>query len=164
MGGRRLLFHKLFHKEMQRQRSETAVGPQGARASAALLLGALVLAAAWPPGPAPDASCPHPREVEAEQGWTSEVDCSSGDAGEAGTGAAALRGPVRLLFGEPLDLNRADLGSLEALPGIGPKRAEAIVRTRAERPFASVPDLERVPGIGPKTRAGLAPWVAVEGP
>ncbi len=34
---------------------------------------------------------------------------------------------VGLLFGEPLDLNRASAESLEVLPGIGPVRAESIV-------------------------------------
>jgi hypothetical protein len=133
----------------------------GASASAALLLGVLTLVAGWPPVPVSGALCPHPREVSAAQGWTTEVDCSSN---EGGGGARTLRGPARLLFGEPLDLNHADPGSLQALPGIGPKRAEAIARTRAERPFASVQDLERVPGLGPKTRARLARWVAVERP
>jgi len=144
----------------RRPASEQAEVARGAQASAALLLGVLVWAAGGAaPLPGSEALCPHPREVAAAQGWTTEVDCSSS---EGDGGAQKLRGPVRLLFGEPLYLNRADRGSLQALPGIGPKRAEAIARTRAERPFASVLDLERVPGIGPKTRAELAPWVAVE--
>jgi competence ComEA-like helix-hairpin-helix protein len=130
-------------------------------ATAALLLGVLLSVVSWPDAAPSRAACAYPREAAALHGWTSEVSCAAhGDGG----GRPALRGPVRLLFGETLDLNRADLGSLQALPGIGPKRAEAIVRTRAESPFASVEDLERVPGIGPKTRAGLARWVAVERP
>ena len=45
-----------------------------------------------------------------------------------------------------VDVNTADLASLETLPGVGPETARAIV---AARPFKSVNDLERVPGIGP---------------
>jgi len=51
-----------------------------------------------------------------------------------------------------LDLNRAGAAELEALPGIGPKLAAAIVDDRAKNgPFASVEDLGRVPGIGDAT-------------
>jgi competence protein ComEA len=73
-----------------------------------------------------------------------------------------LRGPARLLFGLRLDANRAEPASLEALPGVGPARAAAIVAERCRRPFASPADLERVRGIGPHTRAGLEAWLAVE--
>jgi len=54
------------------------------------------------------------------------------------------------------DLNSASAEDLEALPGIGPKTAEAIVQDRQARgPFQSVDDLTRVKGIGKKTVAGL---------
>jgi tRNA threonylcarbamoyladenosine biosynthesis protein TsaE len=67
-----------------------------------------------------------------------------------------------LLFGRRVDLNAASAPLLDALPGIGPARAQAIVASRAERPFVSVADLERVPGIGPGIRARLEPWLRVE--
>lgn len=73
-----------------------------------------------------------------------------------------LEGPARLLFGQRLDLNRADPASLEALPGIGPARAAAIVAERCRRPFSAPAELERVSGIGPHTRAALEPWLEVE--
>ncbi len=73
----------------------------------------------------------------------------------------ALRGPPRLLFGLSIDPNRADLKTLEALPGIGPARALAIVREREQRRFLSLGDLERVRGIGPRTVERLAGLVAV---
>lgn len=71
---------------------------------------------------------------------------------------------VRLLFGEPLDLNSASVESLGVLPGIGPVRAEAIVAERARRPFQRVEDLRSVHGIGPRTVAGLEGWVSVSPP
>ena len=55
----------------------------------------------------------------------------------------------------PIDVNRADVETLQRLPGIGPALASRIVETRAERPFRSVDDLLRVRGIGPATLARM---------
>ena len=76
----------------------------------------------------------------------------------------ACDGPVALLFGEPLDLNRASAESLDVLPGIGPARAAAIAAERAQLPFRRVEDLRAVHGIGPRTIAGLEGWVSVASP
>jgi hypothetical protein len=73
--------------------------------------------------------------------------------------SAPEHGAARLLWGLPLDLNREAARDLEALPGIGPGRARAIV---TGRPFCTVEDLDRVPGIGPATLRGLAGRVRVE--
>ncbi|MBW2286765.1 MAG: helix-hairpin-helix domain-containing protein [Deltaproteobacteria bacterium] len=73
--------------------------------------------------------------------------------------APRLEGPLRRLFGQPLDPNRADAITLETLPGIGPARASAIIRERCGRPFASVADLQRVPGIGPQRIRRLEPFL-----
>jgi len=48
-----------------------------------------------------------------------------------------------------LDLNTASVIHLKAIKGIGPSRAEEIVRYRSKNgPFASVDELSRVPHVG----------------
>ena len=48
-----------------------------------------------------------------------------------------------------VDINRAEPWLLEALPGIGPGLATAIVRYREEKgPFRSPQEVQLVPGIG----------------
>jgi len=50
---------------------------------------------------------------------------------------------------DPIDLNAADLATLDSLPGVGPAPARAILEERARRGgFRSTRDLLRVPGIG----------------
>jgi competence protein ComEA len=69
-------------------------------------------------------------------------------------GSAAPAGPV--------DVNRATADELEALPGVGPATAAAIVDDRDRNgPFASVDDLDRVSGIGPAKLAALRDLVTV---
>jgi predicted flap endonuclease-1-like 5' DNA nuclease len=72
--------------------------------------------------------------------------------------AAPARGAARLLWGLPLDLNREAARDLEALPGIGPGRARAIV---TGRPYCTFADLDRVSGIGPATLSRLRALVVV---
>lgn len=67
-----------------------------------------------------------------------------GSGGPGGSGGASADGTV--------DINAADAVMLEALPGVGPSIAQAIVEWReANGPFASVDELQDVPGIGPAT-------------
>ena len=64
---------------------------------------------------------------------------------------------------ERLDLNRATAAQLEALPEIGPTRAQAIVAYRTEHgPFRYVEQLLDVPGIGESTLEALMDYVTVE--
>lgn len=61
-----------------------------------------------------------------------------------------------------VNLNSADLVALDALPGVGPVTAEAIVSWREENgPFRSVDDLLDVKGIGEATLAELRDLVTV---
>ncbi|MCB9759321.1 MAG: helix-hairpin-helix domain-containing protein [Alphaproteobacteria bacterium] len=79
----------------------------------------------------------------------------------AGRGVHVQAAPS-LALGRPLDLNRATAAQLEALPGIGPSLASAIVADRGlEGPFTSIEELERVRGIGPAKRRAVAPLVVV---
>jgi competence protein ComEA len=57
--------------------------------------------------------------------------------------------------GPRVDVNRAGVEALAALPGIGESKAQAIVAERAKKPFASVDELVRVRGIGAATLDGL---------
>ena len=55
-----------------------------------------------------------------------------------------------------MNINTADESALDALPGIGPSTARAIVAYRDEHgPFATVESLDQVPGIGPSKVANL---------
>jgi competence protein ComEA len=64
--------------------------------------------------------------------------------GGTGTGTAGAPSPA-----SPVDLNTATAEELDALPGIGPATAAAIIADRgANGPFRSVDDLGRVRGIG----------------
>lgn len=65
------------------------------------------------------------------------------DVGASAQGAATADGPV--------NINRASESDLDALPGVGPSTARAIVEDRdANGPFSTIEDLMRVSGIGEK--------------
>src|SRR5262245_28665147 len=98
-------------------------------------------------------ACPHPSELEAIRGHTRRVTCAGAPGG------AEVRGPARVLFGLGIDPNVADAAALEALPGVGPARAEAIVAGRAAGAYRTLADLRRVRGLGPVTLRRAAPWL-----
>ena len=57
-----------------------------------------------------------------------------------------------------IDVNRAGVAELDALPGIGATRAAAIIAFRdSAGPFREPDDLKRVPGISPAIVARIAP-------
>lgn len=99
---------------------------------------------------------------------TAASDANGDPGGSAGAGSAgddAAGAPDSAAAdpntGPKVDLNTADLTTLETLPGVGPVTAEAIIAHRDEQPFASVEDLLLVQGIGPKTFESLKDLVAV---
>jgi hypothetical protein len=100
--------------------------------------------------------CAQPNETFASAGHTRRVTC------DGVAGGAELRGPARVLFGLGIDPNVADAAALEALPGVGPARAEAIVAGRADGAYRTLADLGRVRGIGPVTLRRAAPWLAFD--
>jgi competence protein ComEA len=92
--------------------------------------------------------------------------CALAAAGSGpGCGCEDVPGDLRLLLDQRIALDRASARDLEALPGIGPSRANAIVRERERGGgFSDAADLARVPGLGPATAARLAPLVAATDP
>jgi competence protein ComEA len=64
-----------------------------------------------------------------------------------------------------VNLNTADAEELTRVPGIGPARAEAIVRLRERvRAFRHVDDILRVRGIGRVTIRSMRPYLTLTGP
>jgi hypothetical protein len=136
------------------------------RATAALVVALLIAAVSrWRADPSRPTALQrvcgtHWVEVEAasDEGTTSTVVCARpGSPGKQPTG------PARLLLGLPIELNLASTSTLEALPGIGPGRAAAIVRARCGAAFERLADVARVHGIGAKTVAALQ-GLAIAGP
>lgn len=88
-------------------------------------------------------------------GPTSSVGGPGGPAGQPPPGA-----PAKTVA--PVDLNSASVEELDALPGVGPVTAAAIVAWRsANGRFTSVDQLGEVDGIGPTRLEKLRPLVRV---
>ena len=77
---------------------------------------------------------------------------------------AQAKGAVLPQNGPGININTADVVSLDTLPGIGPSKARAIVAYRDQHgAFGTVDDLTNVAGIGQKTVARLRALVRVSG-
>jgi competence protein ComEA len=88
----------------------------------------------------------------------------SGTAKLPGSTASASdsSSPPPRLPASPLDLNTATSSELDALPGVGPSKAAAILQYRQlHGRFASVDELERVRGFGPAAVSRLRPRLLV---
>jgi competence protein ComEA len=60
----------------------------------------------------------------------------------------------------PINVNTATIDELTALPGIGEKRAQAILEARKQKGgFKSVDELTEVKGIGPANLEKLRPYL-----
>jgi competence protein ComEA len=103
---------------------------------------------------------PHVRFSGAGAPWASgpvqrEVSCD-------GIAAPPTRCPPAQGAPAPLNLNTATATELDALPGIGPAKAAAILQYRREHgPFAAVDELAGVPGFGAGAVARLRDRVLV---
>lgn len=74
-------------------------------------------------------------------------------------------GDVRATSEDPVYLNQASAEQLRRLPGVGPKRAEAIVELRQRiGKFQRVEDLMRVKGIGRSTIRKWRPLLRIDTP
>ncbi len=59
-----------------------------------------------------------------------------------------------------ININTADAQTLEKLPRIGPKTAQAILQYRQTHgPFKTIDELDNVKGIGPKTIERIRPFI-----
>jgi competence protein ComEA len=87
------------------------------------------------------------------------------NAAAPGAGMANANGNVANNGSEPnmkVDLNTANAETLQTIPGIGPSKADAILRFRQQHGrFESVNELQKVGGIGPVTYQRIAPYVVV---
>jgi len=93
----------------------------------------------------------------------------AGAQGDADAEASAPVAPVvhspRATPDDPVFLNEATVTDLRRLPGIGEKRAQAIMELRAKLGrFKQIEELLRVKGIGRATLKKLRPLVRVEHP
>jgi competence protein ComEA len=86
-----------------------------------------------------------------------QEDTRSPDAGGVAPGGAGIGADGKVI------LNLASAEELRRLPGVGPRRAEAIVelRTRLKR-FRRATDLLRVRGIGPRSLKRMQPHFVLD--
>ena len=134
-------------------------------------LGRSTLAGAAAPAPSADiagalspSSAPTPAtQVGADASAPPPVLAPSVPSGEAPPVASARHGPATP--DDPVFLNQASMEDLRRLPGIGQKRALAILTLRAKvGRFRQLEDLMRVKGIGRATMKKLRPLVKLDPP
>lgn len=86
--------------------------------------------------------------------WLAWLRCEDGES-VAPACASRTQAPVWTI-----DLNRAEAGALQVLPGVGPSLADRIVKDReVHGTFKGPEDLDRVPGIGPALLERIRPHV-----
>ena len=120
------------------------------------------------PSPAPSAAAsvalapPATVMAAATAGTASLADSAAPPAAEPAPGGAA---PVGITADGKVILNQASADELTKLPGVGPKRAQAIIalRTKLKR-FKHPTDLLRVKGIGPRSLQRMLPHLVVDAP
>ncbi|HET9037458.1 MAG TPA: helix-hairpin-helix domain-containing protein [Myxococcaceae bacterium] len=91
--------------------------------------------------------------------WAGSLQAAPVPPGSATTGKAKRTAGTGVL-----NLNTATLDQLDALPGVSPKLAAAVVAERAARPFSRPEDVMRVRGMSKRRFERLRPHLAVTGP
>ncbi len=118
--------------------------------------------------------------IEAAGGLADDADCSSlnqaqvlqdgqkvyvpraGEVASTATGTATDDATAADGSSALVNINTASLEELDALPGVGPSTAQAIIDDREQNgPFASIEDLMRVSGIGEKKYAKLEALICI---
>ena len=62
----------------------------------------------------------------------------------------------------PVNINTADATTLCTLPGVGAKKAAALIAYRTKTPFKEAKEIDTVKGIGPKMLAMMLPYIKVK--
>ena len=125
------------------------------RRGALLILGLVLLGAAWDAGRALRKETPPP-DALAVMAVTDRDPSRVGISVIANPSPASADSAGRAPVAATLDLNRAGPAELDALPGIGPVLARRIVEHRSRNgAFRSIEELRAVRGIGPSLIARL---------
>ncbi len=102
-------------------------------------------------GLAPDADCTTLNQAQLLQDGQKVYVPKEGEVELAGTSADSRTQGAGQTTTALVNINTATLDELDALPGVGPATAQAIIDDReANGPFASAEDIMRVSGIGEK--------------
>lgn len=114
-----------------------------------------------PPEPAPAGSGAVPPAPAAPSGAAAASEGSPTPCPTADAAGSSPRGPAA--EAAPVVLNRADATELQRLPGVGAKRAEAILKLRQRLGrFRRPSDLLRVKGIGRRTLERMLPHLVLD--
>jgi competence protein ComEA len=97
-------------------------------------------------------------DIISQDGWYGRVACKPEQ--EQPTSGELSDGGYR-----KVNVNAASRDDLEVLPGIGPKKAQALVEWRDQNgPFKRPGDLLKVRGIGQQTLERISPYITIAEP
>jgi competence protein ComEA len=118
-----------------------------------------------PSSPAPvapvSAAAPSPGSTATPCPTRADAESSAPEPSAAGAAGRSVEGKAE----PPVFLNQASASELQRLPGVGPKRAEAILQLRLRLGrFRRPSDLLRIKGIGPRTLQRMLPQLVLDAP